>query len=132
PIRRLPDPDAAGRVRAADDRPRLALAAPQRRVDRVRVRRVQLEVDRADAVRHEQHVLPRAAAVRRTVDTALAALAERVAQRGDVDAVRVLGMDLDRADLAHVPEAQEAPGLARVVAPPDAAAHDDVRAQPEI
>src|SRR5262249_34622807 len=48
-VRALVEPDARGRVRAANDRPRLALTAPHPRVNDVRIRGIELEIGGADA-----------------------------------------------------------------------------------
>src|SRR6185312_5939280 len=98
--------------RAADDRPRLPLAAPHPDVDDVRIRGIDLDVRRADTVADEQRVLPRLAAVRRLEDAALVARREGVAVRRDPHDVGIFRMDADGADLSRAVQPDEAPGLA--------------------
>ena len=73
----------AALARAGDDRPRLALGAPHRGVEHVRVAGLELDVHGAGAVGDEEHLLPRPAAVARAEHAALAAAGERVADGGD-------------------------------------------------
>src|SRR5690606_41864242 len=63
-VRRLPEPAL---FRTTDDRPRLALATPRRRVDLVRIRWVEREIDEARRIGDEQDLLPGAAAILRAV-----------------------------------------------------------------
>ena len=63
---------------------------------------------------HEEHVLPAGAAVERAEDTALAALAEDVAEGGDEDDVGIGRVDGDASDLLRLDESHGCPGLPRI------------------
>src|SRR5262249_60491108 len=80
---RFEDP-TAGTVRCRVDAPRRPARVPQRRENRARIRRIDVQIDGADVVALEQHLLPRRAAVARTVDAAVGVAAVRMAERGDV------------------------------------------------
>jgi hypothetical protein len=110
----LVEPNARRALRAADDRPRLPLAAPHPRVDDVRVRRIELEVSRADAVGEEQHFLPRLSTVGRLEDAALGVRLERIADRGDPRDVRIRRVNAHGADLTGVVQSGKAPRLSGV------------------
>src|SRR5690606_31387332 len=96
-VRRLPQPALFG---AADDRPRLALAAPRGRIDLIRIRGVHREIDEAGRIGDEQDLLPRAAAILRAVNAAIGIGTRRRAQRRDIHEIGILRVRLDRADLA--------------------------------
>src|SRR5260370_8416159 len=72
-------PVEAAVLRAADDRPRLPLEPRHPGIDDTGVARLDLDVHRADAVRHEQHLAPRLPAVARLEYPALGIRLERVA-----------------------------------------------------
>src|SRR5579884_1467543 len=107
---------------------RPALSAPRRGVQDPRVLRVHRQVAHADALVDVEHALPRRPAIARAVDAALLAGAVRVAQRRDVDHVRVRGMDADLGDVANLGKAQMLPGRAGVGGLPHAVAVRDVAA----
>ena len=130
-VRRLPDAVLPGRsLHSRDDRPGLALATPHRCVDLVRVSRVQLQVDRADGVGGEEHLIPRPTAVTCPVHSALGALGPRVPQSRRVGDVRVRRMDLDGGDLTHLHQADTHPGRPGIIGAIHAAPHDHVRPDP--
>jgi len=101
-------------VRRRIDAPRRTPRVPERRVDRLRRRRVEVEIDRADVVALEQHLLPRRPAVAGAVDAAIRVGAVDMAKRRDEDDVGVLWIDEDAADLARVVETEMGPGLSCV------------------
>ena len=74
---------------AAVESPRLALALIRRRVQRLRILRVDHEVGRAGVVVDVQHLLPRAPAVGGLEDAALGVRSPQMADRRDVHDVRV-------------------------------------------
>ncbi len=94
--------------------PRGFARGPQRRVDGVRVARVERDVERARVVVGEQHAPERRASVGRPVDAALLIRAVRVPERRDEQAVRVMRIDRDRGDLLGVAQAEVRPRRARV------------------
>ena len=61
-VRRFVQP-AARTVRRRIDAPRRTTSVPERRIDRLRRRGIEVEIDRADVVALEEHLLPRGAAV---------------------------------------------------------------------
>ena len=81
---------AARPVRRRIDAPRRTARVPQRRVDGLRRRRIEGEIDRADVVALEQHLLPGRAAVARAIDAAIRVGAVDMTERGDEDDVGVL------------------------------------------
>src|SRR6185436_3768393 len=62
PVDRLEDP-CAWPIRRRVDKPRWTAHVPERRVDYLRIYRIELEIDRADVIVFEQNFLPRDAAV---------------------------------------------------------------------
>src|SRR5581483_228265 len=112
-VGRLEDP-AAGTVGGRVHAPRRTPRVPERRVDRARVRRIDREIDRADVVALEEHFLPRRAAVLRTEDAAIRIRAVRVAERCDVDEVRVARVNEDARDVLRVVESDVPPRLAGI------------------
>ena len=96
---------AARAVRRRIDAPRRAPRLPERGVDHVRIARLEGEVDRAGVAvvrRATRMLLPRRAAVARTEDAALRVRPVRMAERRDVDEVRIRRMDDDASDLLRV------------------------------
>src|SRR5205085_11355501 len=97
-----------------------AARVPERRVDDLRVLRVELEVNRAHVVALEENLLPGLAAVARAEDAALRVRAVGVAERGDEDGVGVLRVN---DHWAYLPRAFEpdvrpgAPGVRGLVHP---------------
>src|SRR5262249_29965353 len=102
-VRRLEEA-AARSARRRIDVPRRPPRLPERRVDDARVAGTEREVDRARVVVPVQHLLPRLAAVLGAEDAALRARPVRMPERRDEDAVRVLRVDQDAADLLRVAE----------------------------
>ena len=93
---------------------------PQHRVHRLRVRRIEREVDRAGVLVLVEHLLERDAAVGGAEHAALLVRSVRMAERRDEQARRILRVDDDRADLARVPQAEVVPrpaGVARAIDP---------------
>ena len=90
-------PQAAARA-AAVEAPRRAPALVRRGVEHVRVRRVHHDIGEAGVVVDEVRVRPGLAAVGRLEQAALGVRPEQVAERGDVDDVRILRVDDDAAD----------------------------------
>src|SRR5262249_6097983 len=82
PGRRLVEP-AARPVRRRVDAPRRTTGVPERGVDRLRARRIEIEIDGADVVALEEHLLPRGAAVARAVHAAIRVGAVDMAERRD-------------------------------------------------
>src|SRR5258708_40299329 len=119
-------PVEAAVLRAADDRPRLPLEPRHPGIDDTGVARLDLDVHRADAVRHEQHLAPRLAAVARLEYAALGIRLERVADRRNPCDVGIRRMNAHGADLSGVREAHELPRLAGIDRLVDAAAGGDV------
>src|SRR4029078_2289180 len=133
----LVEADAGRVLRAADDRPRLSLAAPHPGVNDVRVGGVQLEIGRTDAVGHEEDFLPGLAAVGRLEDTAFSVRLERVSDRGNPNDIWLGRVNTHRGDLSGVVQAGEAPRISAVGRFVDAStrrdiAPDVVGARPEI
>jgi hypothetical protein len=91
---------------------------PERDVDDVGVRRVELEVDRAGGVVHEQDLVPRLPAVRGLEESTVATRDVCRAERGDVDDVGAAGVDVDRPDLLRLLEPHVAPRLAGILRHP--------------
>jgi len=78
----------------------------------------------------KQHLVPRRAAVLGLVDAARAVRLESLADCGDPHDIVVARIDLDRADMARVVEADMVPGLAAVHGFVHAVAADHIAAQP--
>src|SRR6187549_642340 len=97
-IDRLEDP-GAWPIRGRVDKPRWTAHVPKRRVDYLRIHRIELKIDRADVVVFEQNFLPRDAAVARAINTAVGIRRVNIAKRCDKQSVRVLRVDDDAADL---------------------------------
>ena len=113
----------------APQAPRLAVHLPQRRVQDVRIARIQDEVDGSRALVAEEHLLPRVSPIGRPEDAALRVGTEGMAERRHVGAVRVGGVDADASDRVGVGEAEVAPGLPGIVRAVDAVALEDVGAE---
>src|SRR5262249_27345633 len=90
---------------AALEAPRRPPGLPETREQDSRVHRIHREVHGAGAVVHEQDVLPGRAAVTRAKHSTIMGRREGVAERGDIDEVRVLRMDANLSDLARLLEA---------------------------
>ena len=120
---------AARTVRRRIHAPRRTARIPERRVDGARVTRIEREIDGAEVVAPEQHLLPRRAAVARTIDAAVRVRAVRMPERGDEDDVGIGRVDDDARDLTRVVEAQVRPirtgvgGLVHAVAVGDLRPH---------
>ena len=131
-------PRGAAVARRVDPAPRpAALPAPGVDLDlphpgeeNPRVGRVHDDVRRAGTLVHEQHPLPGLPAVRRAVDPPLLLRPVAVPQRGDVDDVRIAGVDDDAGDAACVVEPHVLPGLAGIGGLVDPVADRDVAADP--
>ena len=72
------------------------------------------QVDRADAVVDEEHLLPRLPAIHGSEDAPLGVLREQMSHGRDVDDVRILRMDDDARDVMRVGETHELPGRAGI------------------
>ena len=83
---------------AGNHRPWLALDARQAGVDLVRIVGAHGEGHRAGAVVHEQHMVPRGAAVARAIDAAFLVAAKGMAERCDIDHVGIGWMHDQLAD----------------------------------
>ncbi len=81
---------------------------------RIRVRRIERDVDDACPVGHELHQLPGRASIFGLIESAFWVGAPRRTQRGDVDDVRVRRMNDDAADGLGLLEAHRLPGQAAV------------------
>jgi len=110
-VRRAVDP---ARGSARDELPGTAHKLPQAGKQHARIARHHHEVGGAGRVVHEQHLLPRLAAVRGAEYAALRIRRPDVTERGHEHDIGVGGVDHDAADLADVPEAHGLPGLAAV------------------
>ena len=116
-IRGLPDPALPA---PREHRPGCALELVGRGIEDARVRRVHREVVRARRVVDEEHLLPALPAVRGPEDPALGVRPEGVADRRDVDAVRVARVHDDIGDLVRLLEPEglpAAPGVGGAVHP---------------
>src|SRR5262249_32313968 len=94
---------AARAVGRGIDVPRGTARLPHRRQDRLRVLRIDGEVDRARVLVLEEDALPGLSAVARTKHAALGVGSVGVPEGRDEDEVRVLGIDQDTSDLLAVP-----------------------------
>ena len=118
----------AALVRAADDRPRLPLAAPHHGEEDARIAGLHLDIGGAGAVGEVQHFLPVTAAVLRPIDPALGRPLEGIARRGDVHDIRIRRMHTHGADLPDVTEPGEVPCLSTVDGAIHAASDGDIAA----
>ncbi len=125
PVGRTIDPALPG---ARDDRPRLPLGPPHRRVDRGGIVGRQLQVGGPGGIRHEQDPLPAGPAVGRPVDPALRVGRERVADGGNEHDIGIRRVHDDRTDLSRSGQSDELPILAGVRRPVHADAGDHVAA----
>ncbi len=107
----------------------VAVDLPHRGVENVWVRRVEQQIDRAGLRALEENLLPIAAAVSASKNTALVVSAGRIAECGDIDEVRVLGMDANARDGACRGESHVLPARARVRGSVHAVALHDVPAK---
>ena len=106
----------------------LAEGLPQRRVEDVRVVAVDRDVDRAGALVAEEDAGPGVAPVGGLEDAALLAGHPVFAERRDVDNGRIGRMNADLGYAVGLAEADVLPGRARVAAPVDPVARQDVAA----
>ena len=113
-----------GRVGVPGRPPRL----PERGQDRLRVRGIEGEIDRAGVLVLEEDARPGPASVLRAEDSALRIGAVAVAERRDVHEVRVARIHDDAPDLPRVLEADVGPCPASVRGAVHAVAVRDVRA----
>ncbi len=123
---RLPRRAAVGGLEQAARRPdvgvvvlpRALAGRPERRVHRLRVRRVEREIDRAGVLVFVENLLPGLSAVERAEHAALVVRTVRVAERGHEDAVGAERVDDHRADLPRFAQAEMRPraaGIGRLV-----------------
>ena len=105
---------AAGAVRRRINAPRWTPRIPERGVDRLRVRRIDGDVDRADVVALEQHLLPRRAAVSRAIHAAVRIAAVGMTDRRDEHDIGILWIDGHPTDLPRVVETDVGPVLAGI------------------
>src|SRR5204862_7374735 len=113
---------------AAPHAPRIAARFPQRRVQRLRMIRIDDELDRAGLVVLVENLLPRLAAVLRAEDAAIGIRRRVMTERRHVDDVGVAGIDANLRDVLGLGEAglrPRLPGIGRLVR---AVALDDVAA----
>ena len=87
---------------------------PESGVEDARIVGNQFEIGRARRVGDGEHLLPIDAAIGGAVDAALFVCEEWIAQGGDINDVRILGVNADGGDLAHVAQSDKLPGFARV------------------
>ena len=113
--------DAASRA-AAVEAPGAPLALVHCRVENLRIRRVDDEVDRAGVLVDVEDPLPAAAPVARAIDAPVGRGAPQVAERRHVHDVRVGRMDLHATRVARLLQAEVPPGGAGVVGAVDAVA----------
>src|SRR5262249_30983892 len=106
-------PEAASRA-SAREAPGRAQGLPESGVQDARVAPRDREVHRPHPLADEEHLFPRAAAVPRAVDAALAVRAEGVAERGDVDEIGVAGIHTHPADMTRIDEPAMGPRSPRV------------------
>ena len=115
------------RARAAGDQlPRPPHDLPEPCVEDARVEGVHLQLRGASFFVDAEDLLPGLAAVLRAVDAPLLVRAARMTERGDVDQVRVRGVDPHAGDLPRGVEPRVGPGPARVCGLPDAVAGREV------
>src|SRR4029077_4599353 len=81
----------------AVDRPERATRLPDGGEDDARVVGVERQVDGAGAFADVQHQLPRLATVFRSVQAAFRVVLRRVAERGDVHQIGIVGVDANLA-----------------------------------
>ena len=127
PSRRLED--AAVRALPGAVFPWTLPLLPHRRVDDVRVGRVDVDVLAAGVHVFEKHALEALAAVGRTKDAALLVRPVRVAKRRDEQPVRVPRVDRQLGNLLRIAQAEMRPCLAGIGGPVDAVADGEVRAR---
>ena len=109
---------AAGQVGRSVDGPWRTARGPERGVEDCGIFGVDGDVDGADVVgdrrRLKRTFFQVAAAVERAIEAAVGVGIVDVAEGGDVDAVRIVGVDGDAADVLGVVEADVGPGLALI------------------
>ena len=118
-----------GPLASAPQAPRPAVHLPERRVENVGVARIHDEIDSARVLVAEEDLGPGPAPVGGPEDSALRVGPEGVAERRDVRAVRIRGMNPDASDCVGFGEAQVPPAPAGVVGTVDAVALEDIGAQ---
>src|SRR5215510_33253 len=79
-----------------------------------RIFRIDLQIDKASRVVYKQNLVPRFPAVSGLKDSAFIVSAPLVTHCGNVDRVRLCGMDDNCTDLAAVCESHVRPGLSAV------------------
>ena len=94
--------------------PRRLPRRPERRIDDLRVRRIEGDVDGAGVFVLVEHPLPRSSAIDRTEDAALAVGTVRMAERRDEHAIGIARIDDQRADLTRLSKAEMRPRSARI------------------
>ncbi len=110
------------------EQPGLSSRLPQTGVEHVRIVRVHHQINDAGGIVAKENLLPGFSAVVRPKDAALGIGRPDVAERGNVDAVGVRGVDHDVGDLTRGAESEEAPRLAAVGRLPHPVAVRDVAA----
>jgi hypothetical protein len=107
--------------------PRALPRSPEDGVDGLRVRRIEREVDRPGVLVAVEDLLERLPAVDRAEDAALRVGAVRMAENRDEEAIGILRIHEDRADLPAVGEPEMRPGLSAVGRFVDPVTHGEVR-----
>ena len=102
---------------------------PHRSVDDFGIIGIGSKVGCASLVVYEKNLLPSLAPVLGTENAALFVRSVRVADRGDINQIRVLGIDQDLADLTRIAQADVLPSFARIGRFVDTIAVRNVRAQ---
>src|SRR6266571_2432198 len=112
-VRGFKDPPA-GSVRRRIDAPRWTTSVPQSRIDHLRILWIESEIDRADVVAFEQHLLPGGSAVARAIHASIRIRAVGVAERGNKHDAGIFRIDDDAANLPRIVQADVRPGLPRI------------------
>ena len=126
---------AVGRLEQSAARPaarhhvRHAKRFPQRRVEDLRVTRIESDLDSACLVVAVEHVFPGLAAVSRSEDATFLIRAGRMPEGGDVHHIGIGRMDANFRDRLAVSQADVGPGFSGVGRFVDAVALRDVAAQ---
>ena len=93
---------AARAVIAAIGRPRRTARGPHAGKDHLRVSRIEHEINRPGIFIFIENLLPGLAAVERAENATLGIRTIRMPERGDKNAVRILGIDEDRSNLLRI------------------------------
>src|SRR6266545_4920840 len=96
------------------ERPGLAVHLPEAGVEDPRIVRIHAEVGGSGLVADEEDFLPGPAAVSRAKDSAVGIASPDVAERGNVDEVRIFRMDAHARDLVRALQSDVLPGLTAV------------------